>query len=77
VDYIKTGINLVKNSAKAHAFISNRDYLYYSMLKFGEKLFHLPPETQDSSFGLDLMGIAMRKDFQYKKQFNRLYENQK
>jgi hypothetical protein len=69
------GINLVKNSSKAHAFISNRNSLYYSKLEFGQKLFHLPPQTQDSDFRLDLIAIAMRKDFEYKKQFNRLYVN--
>jgi len=70
------GINLVKNSANAHSYIASRDGLYYYMLIYGEKQFHLPPQTQDSVFSLDLMGIAMRKDFQYKIQFNRLYVNQ-
>jgi len=69
------GVNIMKTSAKAYAHIANRDGLYYSMLIYDEKLFHLPPQTQNSSFGLNLMGIAMRKDFQYKKQFNRLYDN--
>jgi len=77
VDSITTGIDLVKTSAKPHAHIGTRDYLYYCMLKFGKKLFHLPPQTQDSAFSLDLMAIAMRKGFKYKKQFNKLYVNKK
>jgi len=68
-------IDLIKKSAKAQAYISNRDDLYYGLLRFGPIIFYLPPQTQDSAFNLDLLAIAMRKDFQYKKQFNRLYVN--
>jgi len=63
-------------SAKAHAYIGNGDFLYYNILRLGQNLFHLPPQTPDSIFSLDLIAIAMRKDFKYKKQFNRLYVNE-
>jgi len=74
---ITIGINDVTKSAKAHAFIATRDHFNHIMLRSDEKSFHLPPETQESVINFDLMAIAMRKDFQYKKQFNRLYANKK
>jgi len=52
-------IDLIKKSAKAQAYISNRDDLYYGLLRFGPIIFHLPPQTQDSAFNLDLLAIAM------------------
>jgi hypothetical protein len=66
------GIDLVKHSSKAHAFIGNRNFLIYSMLINGQKYFYLPPKPEESSFNLQLVGIAMQKEFNYKKQFNKL-----
>jgi hypothetical protein len=68
----KEGIYYVKHSIKAYAFIGHRHYLFYYMIKNGQNYFYLPPKTDESSFGLQLMGIAMQKEFKYKKQFNNL-----
>jgi len=65
-------IEIVINSTKPLAFISTRDHLIDTMLRFGEQLFHLPPQTQESTLYLDIMAIAMQNNFQYKKQFNKL-----
>jgi hypothetical protein len=62
----------VKHSSKAYAFIGHRDYLFYYMIKNGRNYFYLPPKTDESSFNLQLLAIAMQKEFKYKKQFNNL-----
>jgi hypothetical protein len=68
----KEGIYYVKHSSKAYAFIAHRDFLFYSMIKNGHNYFYLPPKTDESSFSLQLLGIAMQKEFKYQKQFNNL-----
>jgi hypothetical protein len=68
----KEGISYVKDSSKAHAFIANRHSLFYNMIENGQNYFYLPPKTDESSFSLQLMGIAMQKEFKYKEQFNNL-----
>jgi hypothetical protein len=68
----KEGIYYVKHSSKAYAFIEDREYLFYSMIKNGQNYFYLPPKTDESSFSLQLLGIAMQKEFKYQKQFNNL-----
>jgi hypothetical protein len=64
----------VKNSSKAYAYIAHKDYLIYRILINGPKFFYLPPKSDESSFGLQLTGIAMHKEFEFKKQFNKLYK---
>jgi hypothetical protein len=64
----------VKNSSKAYAFIAFKEFLVYQILKNGPEFFYLPPQTDESSFSLQLVGIAMHKEFKFKKQFNKLYK---
>jgi len=64
---------MVRNSSKPYAFISTRDHLEYEMLRFGKKLFHIPPQTEDSTVYFGRIAIAMQKEFQHKKEFNKLY----
>jgi hypothetical protein len=64
----------VKNSSKAYAFIAHKEFLVYQILINGPKFFYLPPKTDESSFNLQLFGIAMHKEFELKEQFNKLYE---
>jgi hypothetical protein len=64
----------VKNSSKAYAFIAYKESLVYEILLNGPKFFYLPPKTDESSFNLELVGIAMDKEFEFKKQFNKLYK---
>jgi len=62
----------VKNSTKPYACIEKRDLLIYGMLKFGVKSFYLPPLTDDSTAFFSIMAIAMKKNFKYKKEFDKL-----
>ncbi len=64
----------MKNSPKAYAFIAHKEFLVYQILINGPKFFYLPPKTDESSFSLQLFGIAMHKEFKFKKQFNKLYK---
>jgi hypothetical protein len=75
VQTLSDGIDIVKNSSKAHAFISSREHLTYSIIEKGRQYFYLPPQTEESTFNLDIMGIAMQKEFKYKREFNKLYVN--
>jgi len=75
VQTLSDGINIVKNSSKAHAFIASREYLTYSIIEKGREYFYLPPQTEESTFNLDIRGIAMQKEFKYKREFNKLYVN--
>jgi hypothetical protein len=75
VQTLSDGIDIVKNSSKAHAFISSREHLTYSIIEKGREYFYLPPQTEESTFNLDTMGIAMQKEFKYKREFNKLYVN--
>jgi hypothetical protein len=70
----KEGIDLVKNSSKDYAFIAQKEFLVYQILTNGPKFFYLPPKIDESSFSLQLFGIAMHKEFEFKKQFNKLYK---
>ncbi len=65
-------INKLKNSTKAYAFITSREQLIYSMLENGPQNFYLPPDSDESTFSLDIMAIATHKQFKFKKQFNKL-----
>ncbi len=65
----------MKNSSKAYAFIAYKEFLVYQILINGPKFFYLPPKTDESSFNLQLFGIAMHKEFELKEQFNKLYKN--
>ncbi len=67
------GIALVNSSQKPHAFISTREHLTHLMLINGQNYFYLPPQTEESTFNLDIMAIAMHKEFKYKNQINKLY----
>jgi hypothetical protein len=42
------------------------------MLINGKEYFYLPPKPEESSLNLQLVGIAMQKEFNYKKKFNKL-----
>ncbi len=66
------GLDVVRNSSKPHAYISTRDHLNYGMLLYGHKSFHLPPATEESTVFLDVMAIAIRKDFEHKNTFDKL-----
>jgi hypothetical protein len=67
------GIELVMKSEKNYAYVTTTDFMFDSMLRFGQKSFYSPPLTEDSSFYLDIMAIALQKEFKHKKEFNRLY----
>jgi hypothetical protein len=67
------GIELVMKSENNYAYVTTRDFIIESILRFGQKSFYSPPFTEDSSFYLDIMAIALQKEFKHKKEFNRLY----
>ncbi len=64
----------MKNSSKPYAYIGHKEFLVYQILINDPKFFYLPPKTDESSFSLQLVGIAMHKEFEFKKQFNQLYK---
>ncbi|CAG2114560.1 unnamed protein product [Medioppia subpectinata] len=71
------GLDIVRIATKPHAYVSTRDHLYYGLLKFGPKVFHLPPPTQESTVFLDVMAIAMQCEFPHKQIFNKLISDLK
>lgn len=60
----------MKNSLHPHAFVSTRDHLNYGMLKNGPNSYYMPPLSEDSTFFVDCMGMAISKQFPYKNEFN-------
>jgi hypothetical protein len=66
------GLDFVRNSTNSYAFISSRDHLVDGMLRFGEKSFHLPPLSDESSLFLDIMAIALPKRCRIVKEINYL-----
>jgi hypothetical protein len=66
------GLDIVRNSTNSYAFISSRDHLVDGMLRFGEKSFHLPPASDESSLFLDIMAIALPKHCRIIKEINYL-----
>ncbi len=68
----KIGFDFVRNSTKPYAFISTRDHLIDGTLRIGQKSFHLPPPSEESSVFFAIMAIALQKDFIYKQEFNKL-----
>lgn len=66
------GLEIVKNSSNYYAFILSRDVISATILTHGRKSFYSPPPNDDSNLFLDLMSIAVRKEFPYRKSFNKL-----
>ncbi len=67
------GMDLVMNSLKANALISSRSHLAFITSQFDKKLYYIPPETDESILNIDIMAIAVNKEFEFKNQFNYLW----
>lgn len=65
------GLEVVKRTKK-HSYISNLDHLMYGIVKSAPHTYYLPPPTEDATFFVDAMALAMNKDFPYKQQFDYL-----
>ena len=68
------GLEVVRRTKKAkkYSFISNRDHLMYAIVKSAPHTYYLPPLTEDSTFFVDAMALAVNKNFSYKQQFDYL-----
>ena len=69
------GIASVVRTNKPKAFITSREYLNYVSDKYEQGAYYFPPYTDETTFFLDFLSIAYRKDFQYEQQFSKTYES--
>jgi hypothetical protein len=66
------GFEILMNSTNYYAFFSSRDIISLAILTHGRKSFYSPPPTDESTLFLDLMSIAVQKEFPYRETFNKL-----
>ena len=60
-------------SKHPHAFVSSKFNLLYKIMISPPNSFYLPPQSEDSTFLVDIITMVMRKKFLYIKQFNNLW----
>ena len=71
VENSPTGVKMMRTTSMA--LIGTRElYLFYSDDK-DLNGFYLPPKTEESTFGLSMASIALRKGFQYKQSFDKMF----
>ena len=66
------GLSVVVKEDRPHAFISQRDHLFYGLLRYGSESIYLPPVKEESTLFVDVMAIAMDFDFKYRSIFNKM-----
>ena len=72
IDANPIGAQLIKNKSDAAAIGSRAVFVYYSYDK-NLNGFYLPPKSEESTFSLSLVSFALRKGFQYKQSFDKMY----
>ena len=66
-------INLVRNSDSYLATIETRIKFTYELVKESASIYHIPPERTSSSIRHILISIALTKESNFTKEFNKLY----
>lgn len=64
-------MDLLTKSDKNYAIILPWDLIQIVTIKHGINSFYKPELSPDTSISMDIIAIAIRKGFKYKKDFNR------
>lgn len=65
-------VELIRNSDRYLATIESRIKFTYELVKENGSVYHIPPESSDSSFRQLLISLGLRKNSPYRKYFNKM-----
>ena len=67
-------IEAIIKSKTPRAYITSSIYIQYMMGKYEPGAFYMPQLSEETTFFLDFHSIAFRKDFEFIKIFDKMYE---